>query len=680
MAGSKIKLSLKRLLFSIPLRFKITIPYLVVASLLAGLATYQVGRSFVGRSEERFFSQLNDATQRAAEGVIDLEETHLQAIRTIAFTAGVPQAVVDGDDFALRELVYPQIINNQIDFVEILNAEGTPVATWHRIEEGNEYLENEITAYDKWPIVEQVLKGDVDELGDKFVDIVDTPWGQAIYTVGPILTEDQLLGIVLIGTPLPKVVPELAAMSIADATLYDPSGLPVASTLNVALLGPIEANLTEELGGVSEGLPTRRVSLGSREYIETVDHLKLRDLSTQWYLGVSLNESLIQETDQGTMLKLLAIFGVGVLALIALGVGVAQIIAIPIIRLVQASREVGSGNLDVNVQVHAEDEIGLLTRGFNNMVTDLKQREYIRAMFGRMVSQDVSEAVLKGEIALDGEIRDVSVLFTDVRGFTTIAEAIEPGDVLSLLNQYFTIILEATRKHSGVINNFGGDSVLAVFGAPIHRPVETTLEQTILTALEIQRGAIELNARRVENGMPPLRYGVGINSGDVIAGTVGTQDRFEYTVIGDVVNVAARLQGMSRQFPHTPILIPASSVEPVRHKLAVDFQYLGDFMLRGKAEPVPTYAILGSNEEIPPGFNIFDRFPYPTQLALMACSLHCQGFTIPTIAETLQVGSQVVSDWLAEASMHTDVLRGILMAGYGVTREEISKLKPEMVY
>jgi class 3 adenylate cyclase len=673
------KRSIQRFLYSIPLRLKIIIPYLVIASLLAGLATYQVGRSYAGSLEQRFRSQLEDAAIRAGEGLIDLEESHLQVIRTIAFTMGVPEAVVDQDIDLLQSLIFPHVVNNQLAYVDILDSQGAPLVSWHRSEGTVGYKEDETTSYQDWPVVESVLSGQTDEYGDKYIAIVDAPWGQVLYTVGPIRTEDELLGVVLVGTPLSSVISEIGASSIADVTLYNPTGEKQVSTLNISRLSNLDGNITYRLSEITDVLPTREITIGNREYVEVVDELTLRGETTDWYLGISLPKSLIQQAQGPPIFQLMAVFGFGVLALIGLGVIVAEIISMPIFRLVEASREVGSGNLDVQVEVQADDEIGLLAKGFNNMVAELRQREFIREMFGRMVSEDVSEAVIRGDVPLGGDACEVSVLFTDVRGFTSLAEKIAPQDVISLLNHYFSIITKATRNYQGVINHFGGDSVLAVFGAPIVRPIEVTLNQAIHAALEIQRGVVQLNAQRVENGLLPLRYGVGVNSGLVIAGNIGTEDRFEYTVIGDVVNVAARLQGISRQFPHTPILIPASSVDPIASELDLEFQYLGDFRVRGKVEPIPTYAILGLRKSIPPDLIIFDRFPYPKTLALMGCFLYVQGYSIPTVAQTLQVGEETVDGWLTAASENTAIISQILMDDFDVEIEQLEKLTLEFV-
>ncbi|MBN1668867.1 MAG: HAMP domain-containing protein [Anaerolineales bacterium] len=665
--------SLIRLLLSIPLRYKITIPYLVVAALVAGLATYQVSRSFATNLEARFRSQLADVSARVADSVVELEDAHLQNVRTIAFTLGVSEAVAQRDAGMISELVYPQIINNQIQAADILDASGGLLASWHQLEATNR-ARPEAASYPDWPIVKQVLSRQSDPLGDRYSDLVDTPWGLILYTAGPILENNELVGVVLIGTHISKWLPQVALRSIANLSLYDSSGEAVFSTLGSALPASLPAEQLSRLAATGATVPTRTVTVASRDYVEVGEKLYLRGQASGWFLGIALPADFVQQAGGSNLVQLVVIFVFFILALIGLGVAMAEVIAMPITRLLHASEQVGAGNLDVHLDAFSDDEIGSLTRSFNQMIADLRQRDFMREMFGRMVSEDVSEAVLNGKLALGGETRYVSVLFTDVRGFTSISEKYSPGEVIQLLNQFFAIITQATRRYQGVINHFGGDSVLAVFGAPIERSLEQSLSQAILAALEIRQGIIEMNAQRIRDGQIPLRFGVGINSGSVIAGNIGTEDRFQYTVIGDVVNVAARLQGISRQFPRTPLLLPASSIEILRDHSTIEFQYLGEFRLRGRERPVPTYAIVGHVASIPPGFGLFDGFPYPRHEALLACYLYGRGFEAEVIAEALQLGLPTVQRWLVIARENAKVLIPVLTKAYGLESEAFDRL------
>ncbi len=661
-------------LLSLPLRFKISIPYLIVASLLAGLAAYTVGRSFVETMEERFRSQLEDASARTAEGVIDLEAFHLQMIRTIAFTQGVPEAVSGKDKSSLEALVFPHVVNHQLYAVDLLDAEGEPLLSWHRQEGKLEYRQNEFMDYRQQDVVRAVLEGKADQVGDKFTSLVNTPWGLYMYTVGPIRNEEGRLGAVMVGTPVEAMIRQLALKTLANLTIYDQAGEPVVSTVGNPLPQPVDEAILTELPNISEILLTRRFQVGARTYIEAVESLYLRGEPSEWIIGVSLPEDLVREAQGPSTWQILTITTIGVLALVGLGVVVAQLIAVPVFRLLDASEKVGEGQFDIEVPVEAEDEIGLLTRSFNRMVKGLKQREFIREMFGRMVSADVREAILRNQVAVGGEIREVTVLFTDVRGFTALSEKNTPQDTIALLNEFFSIVTKATHGHQGVVNHFGGDSVLAVFGAPIARPLKDTIEQAVLTAIEIQRGVIELNARRIAKGLSPLRFGIGINSGPVIAGNIGSEDRFTYTVIGDVVNVAARLQGISRQFPSTPLLIPQSTLEAVKDALDIEVECLGDFALKGKEQPVPVCAIIGSTASIPPDFEVFTSTGCSNFDGLMACYLCCLAYPLEVIEAVMQVERTTLEDIFTQAARNATAVSQVLMDAYGLSQDQVERL------
>jgi class 3 adenylate cyclase len=362
------------------------------------------------------------------------------------------------------------------------------------------------------------------------------------------------------------------------------------------------------------------------------------------------------------------------LSLIGLGVLVAQLIAKPIFELVSATQKVSDGNFNSKVTIYGDDEIGSLTRGFNHMVDELKQREFIHEIFGRMVSTEVREAVLTGQISLGGETRSVTVLFTDIRGFTSMAENTSPQEVIGVLNDYFKVIARATKKHGGLINRFGGDSALIVFGAPIKRPLFESLQQAIFAAIDIRIGVAELNAQRLSIEKEAIRFGIGINSGTVVAGNLGSEDRFEYTVIGDAVNVAARLQGLTRDFPETPLLITGSSIKPVRDRLNINFKDLGKFKLRGKSAPVSVFSILEPTEALPLSFELFDAIPHPRINGVIACHLFCIGFEPQIIANTLDIDLDVVLRWILIAQQNPEIVRPILVDTTGTPIEKTHRL------
>lgn len=304
------------------------------------------------------------------------------------------------------------------------------------------------------------------------------------------------------------------------------------------------------------------------------------------YLGFSedaITAALASARNQALLITLLM-----VLAGLGGAVGLAALLSRPIFRLVRATGAIAAGNFNISLPVASRDELGVLTESFNRMARSLREKEMIKRAFTRYVAREVVEEILKNpeNIALTGERREVTVLFCDVRGFTPMSERMKPEDVVLLLNDFYNLMIETIFKHDGTLDKFLGDAVMAVFGAPIAHPDHSA--RAIRTALAMQEGIAGLNARRAEQGKEPIAVGIGVSAGEAVAGTVGTEDRMEYTVIGDSVNLAARLESNAR--PHQ-ILISQPTYERVRD--LVEARPLGRIRVKGKEEEVEVYEVLG---------------------------------------------------------------------------------------
>lgn len=235
----------------------------------------------------------------------------------------------------------------------------------------------------------------------------------------------------------------------------------------------------------------------------------------------------------------LAILGLGATALIV-GLEVTYIAARAIGDPIHAVRlgmaRVERGDLDAAVEVYDATEVGLLQAGFNTMVAGLRDHERLRDLFGRHVGEDVADLALQQDIELGGEVREVAVLFVDLAGSTRLASTRPPNEVVALLNAFFGVVVEVVNRNEGWINKFEGDAALAVFGAPAE------LDDASGRALAAAR---ELSARLAEE-VPQISAGIGVSAGPVVAGYIGAEQRFEYTVIGDPVNEAARLSDLAK--------------------------------------------------------------------------------------------------------------------------------------
>ena len=231
------------------------------------------------------------------------------------------------------------------------------------------------------------------------------------------------------------------------------------------------------------------------------------------------------------------------LAIAALVIGlagtvlVAMSIADPLRQLRWALGEVQRGNYNAHMQIYDASELGLLQAGFNDMVRDLAERQRLRDLFGRYVGEDVARRALERGTELGGQERDVAVLFVDLVGSTQLASTRPAAEVVSLLNEFFRVIVDTVGRHGGFVNKFQGDAALAIFGAPIEHPDASGA--ALAAARELHDELIDGARRRTE-------FGIGVSAGRAIAGHIGAQARFEYTVIGDPVNEAARLTELAK--------------------------------------------------------------------------------------------------------------------------------------
>jgi len=304
------------------------------------------------------------------------------------------------------------------------------------------------------------------------------------------------------------------------------------------------------------------------------------------YLGFSeeaINAALASARNQALLITLLM-----VLAGLGGAIGLAALLSRPIFRLVRATGAVAEGNFNISLPVASRDELGVLTDSFNRMARSLREKEMIKRAFTRYVAREVVEEILKDpeHLVLSGERRQVTVLFCDVRGFTPLSERLSPEEVVLLLNDFYNLMIETTFKYDGTLDKFLGDAVMAVFGAPMAHPDHSA--RAIRTALAMQEGIGGLNERRVRDGKEAISVGIGVSAGEAVAGTVGTEDRMEYTVIGDSVNLAARLESNAKP---GQILISHRTYERVRD--LVEVRPLGRIRVKGKEEEVEVYEVLG---------------------------------------------------------------------------------------
>lgn len=274
--------------------------------------------------------------------------------------------------------------------------------------------------------------------------------------------------------------------------------------------------------------------------------------------------------------------------LLGMSAGIALRLTRPLTALRNAMRRIGEGDFAVRLPGRTADEIGQLERAVNAAAGALQQRERLRELFGKYLSRQIAERVLNRPTVevMAGEQKEVSILFADVRGFTTFSERHSPTEVVAALNEYFGIVVEVIAAHEGVLDKFIGDGLMAVFGAPMEQADHA--RRAVTTALEMQAAVRALNARRVERGEEPIAVGIGVNTGLAVSGDLGAPSRVEYTVVGDSVNLASRLE---HQAARGEVLVGSETYARVQDVALCE--PLGAFPIKGKQEMVQVYRVVG---------------------------------------------------------------------------------------
>ncbi|OBG14378.1 cyclase [Mycolicibacterium celeriflavum] len=272
-----------------------------------------------------------------------------------------------------------------------------------------------------------------------------------------------------------------------------------------------------------------------------------------------------------------------VLALVAVVLGframilVSMSISDPVHEVIDGMAKVERGQIDARVEVYEWSEIGLLQRGFNSMVAGLRERDRLRDLFGRHVGEEVVRRAVEENESLSGDERDVAVLFIDLVGSTRLAASHEPHEVAELLNDFFRIVVAAVDDKHGLVNKFQGDAALAVFGAPLRSddPATAALATARMLVTELRRLRLD--------------FGIGVSAGPVFAGNIGAENRYEYTVVGDAVNEAARLADRAKEFD-VRVLCSGASLERADKAERRCWEARGSETLRGRSTPTEIWA------------------------------------------------------------------------------------------
>jgi len=288
-------------------------------------------------------------------------------------------------------------------------------------------------------------------------------------------------------------------------------------------------------------------------------------------VSVGLETERIENTTYAMQVVLILISVSGLLIGILGAMLLSNYLTNPIQDLVEGVKSIAKGDFDQRIEKKSNDEIGDLTEAFNEMTKSLKEKEQIKDAFRRYVSHQVAEEIFKN--------------FADIRGFTPLAERLPAEEVVSLLNDVLTSMTNSIFRYEGTIDKFLGDGLMAVFGAPIVHKNDTDL--AIHAAVDVQKSINLMNEERAKQNKDLIKVGIGVHTGEVVVGNIGTKERLDYTVIGDSVNLASRLQGVAGG---GEIIISEHAFQ----EASVPYKFSEPMLIKvkGKAEPIKIYQVL----------------------------------------------------------------------------------------
>jgi adenylate cyclase len=281
--------------------------------------------------------------------------------------------------------------------------------------------------------------------------------------------------------------------------------------------------------------------------------------------------------------QLLGVAAVSTLLAAVAALVIARRVTRPVKRLALGAERISAGHYDTIGDLGVRDEIGALGESFDNMVRGLIERDRVRSMLGKVVSPAIAETLLTQQVDFDGQEQEVSILFSDIRSFTTLCEGHSPSDILRMLNTYLASASDIIDEHGGVVDKYIGDAIMALFGAPVTAPDDP--QRAVETAIGMVKALPALNERFAADGWPELKIGIGIHTGIAVAGNVGSETRLNYTVLGDAVNLASRLEGLCKDYG-VPIIVSEATM---RRCSGIQFRELGIAKVKGKQEEVRIY-------------------------------------------------------------------------------------------
>lgn len=546
------------------------------------VAERKLQQSYEARFQQQFNSGLELFNARQEVGIGGLKTSAANLTANVRFTSLLDEAVNDPDPQTTR-LLY-NVITNQMG---ISGLDARRVEIIRAYDPQGRLIAHDTSATDSK--VDQALEriaGAIAGPTETELGYLAIPEAQEPHRLYRVLTakqidteEEELRGTLLFGMPFAEEKKQKEAiyglwvegrLRLSDVAAADQAT--VRAAMDKAARPEGRTNIVFE--GKLHSLFYRQLNPGS--HFPRAYHVSLQPLAPM----------LAEQRD--LRLKVALAGSLALAAALAISLVLAGGLTAPIERLAAATHEIERGNFEVKLPVQTADEVGRLTESFNDMAAGLLLREKYRSVLDMVADKKIAEDLIHGQIELGGEERQVSVLFCDIRGFTALTEHMEPKEVIEMLNQHFTPLTRIVYDHHGAVDKFVGDLIMAIFGAP--KGFGNDLENAARCALKM----IEERRRLNETGKYKIEIGIGVASGNVVAGRMGSKDRLNYTVLGPRVNLASRLCSKAGRME---VVIDDLTFRSIEQRAIVS--PTPELQLKGFAAPVQAYKLekfLSDNE------------------------------------------------------------------------------------
>jgi adenylate cyclase len=570
------------------IRWKIILPFILLALVLSLGVFFLVTRQFSQADEVRFLRQLRDSGQQATDEVVRIEGRLLEIQRTIANTQGVPEALALLQSERLRSLIIQTVVNMDTDVAVVLDREGTSLLAIRKRQPDSPVGEYSTLRgegyYNDWDFVQAIFSEDAQSvesalekqagletilLGDQEVPV--------FFVGGPMLDEDdRIFGAVLVGKYLENFVSDLVETSNAHVSIYaSTSGDLIETDFNrTDLEGPsglfLVPSLIEAARNPDHDLqPFRTVQIAGQPYGEVLTPFLVRNGDLEiGILGIALlggSETDVVYQQYQEQAQTLMLFGALALVLVVgTGLLVSFWITRPLDEITEITSQVIAGDFETLVPERGNDEIGVLAKTFNNMLEGIRRETRYRSLLQQAPSMAIESEMRKnlmdGDQFLEGQTAKACVLYVEVRGLTSNGYQDQPTIVLEHVNAFLGSAIEIINAHGGVVEEVSGQTIRAYFGVlPRQTPLPVSSLQSTHAAMELLDYLSEVNEDRAAQGITPLDLGAGVAAGWVVAGGLGALDRLQYTVLGDTVNIAQRLQEATRAQRGGTVIISAET-------------------------------------------------------------------------------------------------------------------------